>query len=189
MRQIPVVASELKRKEATAGMEETRQPARRIDIEVDPPEIKKICPSNCGIRTPEITMETWRGLWSFDLVGIPRFMSAYKNTLEMINWLALCDEQKAVPFGKIAISDLEEVLRQARGKLVYEAEREDIPDSYERATTEGIQRLEAIRDELAVLASKAEVGSEIANEEIYSVLERLHQHVVNPPAWTKYKSD
>lgn len=84
---------------------------------------------------------------------------------------------------------MEEVLRQARGKLVYEAEREDIPDSYERATTEGIQRLEAIRDELAVLASKAEVGSEIANEEIYSVLERLHQHVVNPPAWTKYKSD
>lgn len=62
------------------------------------------------------------------------------------------------------------------------AEREDIPHLCERATTEGIRRLEAIRNEPAILAGKVEVDSEITNEKIYSVLKRLHQHVVKPPA-------
>ncbi|TCJ19845.1 hypothetical protein E0L93_02495 [Rubrobacter taiwanensis] len=149
---------------------------------------KLLCPQNCSFRMQTIEPETWSGLWKFDLKGIPAFISAYKNVLEMVRWLAIYEPEKAIPLGEDALADLEELLRVAREKLSYEMSRDDVPDSYEWATSECIQRLEAIHAALAALIDKVETGTEkIEKAEVYSLLERLHQHTVNPPGWTDYK--
>jgi hypothetical protein len=150
---------------------------------------KLLCPQNCSFRMQTIEPETWSGLWEFDLEGIPAFISAYKNVLEMVRWLAVYEPERAISFGEDALADLEELLRVAREKLSYEMSRDDVPDSYEWATSECIQRLEAIHAALAALIDKVETGTEkIEKAEVYSLLERLHQHTINPPGWMDYES-
>jgi hypothetical protein len=150
---------------------------------------KLLCPSNCQWQVLSIEPETGEKLWEFDSEGIPAFVSAYRNTLEMVRWLAVYEPERSIPFGEEALGDLGEMLRIARDKLSYEKSRDDVPQSYEQATSECIRRLEDIHENLAALISKVASETEkTEKDEIYSLLESLHQHTVNPPVWMDYES-
>jgi len=128
-------------------------------------------------------------LGSYDLDAVPAFISAYTNVLSMVRWLSFYELDRAAPYGKSAILDLEETLEHSRAKLAYEDGNDAVPASYRQATEEGIGRLEQMKDELSALLQRVETRDENIDEpDVWTVLESFHQHTVDPPNWQKIEA-
>jgi hypothetical protein len=148
------------------------------DINLPPVTILHAC--NCA--SPDHTDPiTANALIDLDRRLAASYASGYASLIQMVCQLDLHYWEGAIVSGKAAVQHMEQTIETGRQKLSVEQESGEISAAYESATEEGIQRIQDILSGISELLTKAEHREVPRAEDVYSLLDRAHRLVVDPP--------